>query len=313
MKCWRFLRRNLRRSKKPKPPLTPPKGEDLGSAKNAVGKKMSKKEKINVQGAEISIIKIENADYISLTDMANSQMEEHIIIKWLSLKSTIEYVGEWELLFNPDFNYTEFGTIKNSAGSNNFALSVKQWTAKTNAIGITAKAGRYGGTYAHKDIAFHFGMWISPRFQLLLVKEFQRLKEEEEKQNKSLEWNLQRTLSKINYRIHTDAIKDEIIPKLITKEQTKFVYADEADLLNVALFGKTAKQWREQNPELKGNIRDFATLEQLVVLSNMESINALLIRQGLTQGERLVQLNSTAITQMRSLVSSKEITKLSTN
>ena len=274
---------------------------------------MSKKEKINVQGAEISIIKIENADYISLTDMANSQMEEHIIIKWLSLKSTIEYVGEWELLFNPDFNYTEFGTIKNSAGSNNFALSVKQWTAKTNAIGITAKAGRYGGTYAHKDIAFHFGMWISPRFQLLLVKEFQRLKEEEEKQNKSLEWNLQRTLSKINYRIHTDAIKDEIIPKLITKEQTKFVYADEADLLNVALFGKTAKQWREQNPELKGNIRDFATLEQLVVLSNMESINALLIRQGLTQGERLVQLNSTAITQMRSLVSSKEITKLSTN
>jgi hypothetical protein len=266
--------------------------------------------KINVTGTDITVIQIKDSDYISLTDMAHSQMEEHIIIKWLSLKSTIEYIGEWELLFNPVFNYTEFGTIKNSAGSNNFALSVKQWTAKTNAIGITAKAGRYGGTYAHKDIAFHFGMWISPRFQLLLVKEFQRLKEEEEKQNKSLEWNLQRTLSKINYRIHTDAIKDEIIPQLITKEQTMYVYANEADMLNVALFGKTAKQWREENPELKGNVRDYATLEQLVVLSNMESINALLIRQGLSQSDRLVQLNSTAITQMRSLVNSKDIKKL---
>jgi hypothetical protein len=235
-------------------------------------------------------------------------MEEHIIIKWLSLKSTIEYVGEWETLFNPDFNCTEFGTIKNSAGSNSFMLSVKQWIEKTNAIGITAKAGRYGGTYAHKDIAFHFGMWISARFQLLLVKEFQRLKEDEQ-QRLSLEWNLQRTLSKINYRIHTDAIKDEIIPNVITKAQASFVYANEADLLNVALFGKTAAQWRNENHDSKGNIRDGATLEQLVVLSNMESINALLIRQGLPQGERLAQLNSAAITQMKSLVENQNFTK----
>ncbi|MDR2927526.1 MAG: KilA-N domain-containing protein, partial [Cytophagaceae bacterium] len=171
----------------------------------------------------------------------HSQMEEHIIIKWLSLKSTIEYIGEWETLFNPNFNCTEFGIIKNTAGSNNFVLSAKNWIERTHAIGITAKAGRYGGTYAHKDIAFHFGMWISPRFQLLLVKEFQRLKEEETR-TKSLEWNLQRTLSKINYRIHTDAIKDEIIPKLVTKDQISYTYASEADLLNVALFGKTANQ-----------------------------------------------------------------------
>jgi hypothetical protein len=271
-------------------------------------KTMSKKETITVQGTEITVVQIGTSDYISLTDMAHSQMEEHIIIKWLSLKSTIEYVGEWEMLFNPDFNCTEFGTIKNSAGSNSFMLSVKQWIEKTNAIGITAKAGRYGGTYAHKDIAFHFGMWISARFQLLLVKEFQRLKEDEQ-QRLSLEWNLQRTLSKINYRIHTDAIKEEIIPKTVTKEQAAFAYANEADLLNVALFGKTAAQWRGENPDSKGNIRDFATLEQLVVLSNMESINALLIRQGLTQGERLVQLNSVAITQLKSLLDNQNLAK----
>lgn len=265
--------------------------------------------KIIVSNAEISITKINNEDYISLTDMAKSQMQEAIIIKWLTLKSTIEYIGEWEALYNPDFNYTEFGTIKNIAGSNNFVLSVKNWVEATNAIGIAARAGRYGGTYAHKDIAFHFGMWISPKFQLLLVKEFQRLKEDENNRLK-LEWNLQRTLAKVNYQIHTDAIKENLIPQEVTKQQANFVYANEADLLNVALFGITAKEWRDSNPDKQGNIRDYATLEQLVVLSNMESVNALLIRQSLPQGERLLQLNKVAITQMKSLLASNTMKKL---
>ncbi|MGK6353506.1 KilA-N domain-containing protein [Parapedobacter sp. DT-150] len=270
---------------------------------------MAKSKKIEVDGKEISIISNQRDDYISLTDMAKSQMQEAIVIKWLSLKSTIEYLGEWEALYNPDFNYTEFGTIKNSAGSNNFVLSVKQWIEHTNAIGLTAKAGRYGGTYAHKDIAFHFGMWISPKFQLLLVREYQRLKEDESNRNQ-LEWNLQRTLAKVNYRIHTDAIKENLIPTEITKHQTSIIYASEADLLNVALFGITAKEWRDKNPKSKGNIRDEATIEQLVVLSNMESINALLIQQGLSQGERLVQLNKVAISQMKSLLENKTINTL---
>ncbi len=255
---------------------------------------MAKNKKIEVAGTKISVISQERDDYISLTDMAKSQMQDVIIIKWLSLKSTIEYIGEWEALYNPDFNYTEFGTIRNSAGSNNFVLSVKNWIEATNAIGIKAKAGRYGGTYAHKDIAFHFGMWISPKFQLLLVKEYQRLKTEENDRLK-LEWNLQRTLAKVNYHIHTDAIKENLIPQAISKQQMGLVYANEADLLNVALFGKTAKDWREEHPDEKGNIRDYATLEQLVVLSNMESINALLIRQGVSQQERLLQLNKVEI------------------
>lgn len=267
---------------------------------------MAQNKKITIQGTEISIISQKREDYISLTDMAKSQMQEVIIIKWLSLKNTIEYLGEWEALYNPDFNYTEFGTIKNSAGSNNFVLSAKQWTELTGAIGITAKAGRYGGTFAHKDIAFHFGMWISPKFQLLLVKEYQRLKADENDRLK-LEWNLQRTLAKVNYHIHTDAIKEKLIPTELTKTQISFVYANEADILNVALFGKTALQWRSENPKADGNIRDFANLEQLVVLSNMESINAVLIRQGLTQAERLFQLNKIAIIQMKSLVNSKSL------
>ncbi len=270
---------------------------------------MAKSKKIEVAGTQISVISQEKDDYISLTDMAKSQMQDVIIIKWLSLKSTIEYIGEWESLYNPNFNYTEFGIIRNSAGSNNFVLSVKNWIEATNAVGIKAKAGRYGGTYAHKDIAFHFGMWISPKFQLLLVKEYQRLKEEENDRLK-LEWNLQRTLAKVNYQIHTDAIKENLIPKEISKKQMSLFYANEADLLNVALFGKTAKDWREENPDKKGNIRDYATLEQLVVLSNMESINALLIRQGLAQQERLIQLNKVAITQMKSLLSSNTMKKL---
>lgn len=270
---------------------------------------MAKNKKIEIGGKEISIITQKQDDYISLTDMAKSQMQEAIIIKWLTLKSTIEYIGEWEALYNPDFNYTEFGTIKNMAGSNNFVLSVKNWIEATNAIGITAKAGRYGGTYAHKDIAFHFGMWISPKFQLLLIKEYQRLKEDENDRLK-LEWNLQRTLAKVNYQIHTDAIKENLIPKEITKQQASHVYANEADLLNVALFGITAKEWRENNHDPKGNIRDYATLEQLVVLSNMESINALLIQQNLSQKERLIQLNKVAISQMKSLVESGAVKKL---
>jgi hypothetical protein len=273
---------------------------------------MAKKKSINIEGTKISILTQAKTDYISLTDMARSQLQDVVIIKWLSLKSTIEYLGEWEALYNPDFNYTDFGTIRNSAGSNNFVLSVKQWIEATNAIGITSKAGRYGGTYAHKDLAFHFGMWISPKFQLLLVKEYQRLKENESDQL-NLEWNLQRTLSKINYRIHTDAIKENIIPSLISKSQINFVYANEADLLNVALFGITAKQWQEKNPDAKRNMRDEASIEQLVVLSNMESINALLIEQGLAQKDRLIQLNKVAIMQMKSLMKNESFKGLTSN
>lgn len=255
--------------------------------------------KIIVEKAEIAVIQVNEGDYISLTDIAHSQMEEHIIIKWLSLKSTIEYIGEWEALYNPDFNCTEFGTIRNSAGSNNFVLSVKQWIEKTGAIGITAKTGRYGGTYAHKDIAFHFGMWISPRFQLLLVKEFQRLKEAEQKQ---LGWSAKRELAKINYHIHTDAIKQNLVPKELTAKQAAIIYADEADVLNVALFGMTAKEWRTKNPDLKGNIREYASINELICLSNMENINAVMINDNIPQKDRLLRLNKIAIQQMTVLV-----------
>ena len=224
-------------------------------------------------------------------------------------KTKIEYIGEWEAIYNKDFNYTEFGTIKNAAGSNNFVLSVKQWIEQTGAIGLTATAGRYGGTYAHKDIAFHFGMWISPKFQLLLVKEYQRLKSDENNRLK-LDWNLQRTLAKVNYHIQTDAIKENLIPNECSKLQISHVYANEADLLNVALFGKTAQQWRNENPTSEGNIRDTATLEQLVVLSNLESMNAVLIQQKLSQPVRLIQLNQIAISQMKSLVGNRSLKKL---
>ena len=200
--------------------------------------------------------------------------------------------------YNPDFNCTEFGAIKNAAGSNNFVLSVKTWIERTNAIGIVSKAGRYGGTYAHRDIAYHFGMWISPRFQLLLVKEYQRLKETEQAQ---LGWSAKRELAKINYRIHTDAIKQNLIPSELTPQQKSFVYADEADMLNVAIFGMTAKQWRETNPDLKDNIRNYATINQLICLSNMENLNAVFINDGLPQSERLEKLNKIAIQQMKVL------------
>ena len=256
--------------------------------------------KITVQNTDISVVKYNEEDYISLTDMAKSQLQEHIIFRWLSLKSTIEYLGEWEMLYNPDFNCTEFGTIKNAAGSNNFVLSVKTWIERTNAIGIRSKAGRYGGTYAHRDIAYHFGMWISPKFQLLLVKEYQRLKTEEQR---LLGWSAKRELSKINYRIHTDAIKQNLIPMEVTPIQASIIYANEADVLNVAMFGMTAKQWRETNPELKGNIRDYATINELICLSNMENLNAVFIEQNMTQRERLVKLNQIAIHQMSILES----------
>lgn len=254
--------------------------------------------KIRVENAEISVVNVQNEDYISLTDMAHSQMQEHIIFRWMSLKSTIEYLGEWEMLYNPDFNCTEFGTIRNAAGSNNFVLSVKSWIERTGAVGIMAKTGRYGGTYAHRDIAYNFGMWISPRFQLLLVKEYQRLKANEQKQ---LAWSAKRELSKINYHIHTDAIKSHLIPAEVTREQAAMKYADEADVLNMAMFGMTAKQWRELNPGKKGNIRDYASINELICLSNLENLNAVFINEGLPQSERIVRLNHIAIQQMKIL------------
>jgi len=274
---------------------------------------MSKKETISVKGTEIILFSHKKDDFISLTDMAkfkNAEATGYVISRWLSARYTIDFVGIWERINNPDFNIVEFNNIKNESGANGFVLTSKQWIEKTNAVGIIAKPGRYdGGTFAHKDIAFEFASWLSPEFKYLLIIEFQRLKEDENRRL-SLEWNLQRTLSKINYRIHTDAIKEHIIPNIVTKEQIACKYAEEADLLNVALFGMTAKQWRDANPDLKGNIRDYATLEQLVVLSNMESINALLIGQQLAQGERLVQLNQVAITQMRSLTENKNLKQL---
>lgn len=251
--------------------------------------------KIYIQDSPITILSVDKEDYISLTDMAHSQLQEHIIFKWMSLKNTIEYLGEWEALYNPNFNYTEFGTIRNAAGSNNFVLSTKAWIERTNAIGIIAKAGRYGGTYAHKDIAYHFGMWISPRFQLLLVKEYQQLQAEKQA---ALGWSAKRELAKINYHIHTDAIKEHLIPEEIDLYHRSLIYANEADVLNVALFGMTAKEWRDAHPDDKGNIRDYATINQLICLSNMENLNAVFINEGMPQQERLHKLNQIAIQQM---------------
>ena len=271
---------------------------------------MAKGRTIQVKEFAITVINQNQTDYISLTDMTAGFNEgSGLIGKWITNKNTLEYIGEWEALYNPNFNYPEFGVIEREAGTNRFIMSVGQWVNRTNATGLIVKAGRYGGTYAHKDIAFQFGMWISPKFQLLLVKEYQRLKEDENDRLK-LDWNLQRTLAKVNYQIHTDAVKEQLIPPVISKLQINFIYANEADLLNVALFGMTAKEWRENTPDKNGNIRDYASLEQLVVLSNMESINALLIRQGLSQNERLIQLNKVAITQMKSLFESDAIKKL---
>ena len=269
---------------------------------------MTKKKTIEVQGSVITILNEDKGDFISLTDMLKSKDGDFFISDWLRNRNTVEFLGIWESVYNPNFNYGEFAIIKSKAGLNSYKLSIREWVSKTNAVGLKAKTGRYGGTYAHSDIAFEFGMWISAEFKVYLIKEFKRLKEEDSKRL-NLEWNLQRTLSKINYRIHTDAIKENIVPQL-TKTQINFVYANEADLLNVALFGITAKQWREANPKAKGNIRDEASFEQLVVLSNMESINALLIQQGLSQKERLIELNKVASSQMKSLLQNKAMKKL---
>ena len=273
---------------------------------------MAKNKTISVQGFDIVWYEANYSDYISLTDIARYKDAEHtddIIKNWLRNRNTIELLGFWESIYNPNFKPVEFDGFRKQAGLNSFVMTPKKWIESTNAIGIVSKSGRYGGTFAHKDIALEFASWISIEFKLYIIKEFQRLKEEETSQLK-LEWNLQRTLSKINYHIHTDAIRDNLIPKEITKQQANFVYADEADLLNVALFGLTAKEWRENNPDKKGNVRDYASLEQLVVLSNMESINALLISQGIAPSERLKELNKVAITQMKSLVKNKAIKQL---
>ena len=271
---------------------------------------MAKERVLQVKESSITVILQNETYYISLTDMTNGFIEgSGLIGKWITNKNTLEYLGVWEKINNSNFNYPEFGVIGRDAGTNRFIMSAGQWIERTRAIGLIVKAGRYGGTYAHKDIAFHFAMWLSPEFQIYLINEFQRLKDDENSRLK-LDWNLQRTLSKVNYQIHTDAIKENLIPQEITKQQIAYVYANEADLLNVALFGITAKDWRDINPDKNGNIRDYSTLEQLVVLSNMESINALLIQQGLSPQERLIQLNKVAINQMKSLIESKSMKKL---
>lgn len=255
--------------------------------------------KITVQNTIVSIIKVNSDDYICLTDMLRAKDGDFFFSNWLRNRNTVEFLGIWEQLNNPNFNCAEFDIIKSQAGLNNYRLSAKEWMTKTNAIGIISKAGRYGGTYAHRDIAFEFAMWISPEFKVYLIHEFQRLKAEEQKQ---LGWSAKRELSKINYRIHTDAIKQHLIPDEVTPAQASVIYAEEADVLNVAMFGITAKQWREANPTLKGNIRDYATINELICLSNMENINAVLIDDGLPQCERLVKLNAVAIQQMRVLM-----------
>jgi hypothetical protein len=272
---------------------------------------MGKNRLINVQGRDIALISNQSKDYISLTDIARYRNEKEttaIISNWIRSRSTLEFLGLWEKLNNPDFKPLDFEGFKNEAGNNYFVLSPQRWIEATNAIGITSKSGRYGGTFAHKDIAFEFASWISSEFKLYLITEFQRLKESEN-ERLNLDWNLQRTLSKVNYRIHTDAIKENLIPKELSKEKINFVYANEADMLNTALFWMSAKEWRDKNPKAEGNIRDIAKIEQLVVLSNLESINAVLIQQGITQSERLLQLNKIAITQMKSLIVNKQLKK----
>ena len=274
---------------------------------------MAKNKKIEVQGTAVSITDADGEDYICITDMANAKGDDFraadVIKNWIRTRTTLEFLGTWEKIYNPDFKVVEFDHFKSEAGLPSFVLSPSLWVEKTNAIGVFSKAGRYGGTYAHKDIAFEFGAAISAEFKIFLIKEFQRLKEEESNRQQ-LDWNLQRTLVKVNYKIHTDAIKEQLIPEKLSPKQTSLLYASEADILNVALFGKTAAEWRKEHSKTKGNMRDEATLEQLVVLSNLESINAVLIRQGLEQKERLTQLNDIAISQMTSLLQANNLKKL---
>jgi hypothetical protein len=251
--------------------------------------------KIKIKDTEISIVQVDNADYICLTDMIRAKDGDFFVTDWLRNRNTLEYIGIWEQVNNPGFNYGEFATIRSKSGLNNFKISVKEFAARTNAIGLQAKAGRYGGTYAHKDIAFEFAMWISPEFKIYLIREFQRLKEDEQKK---VRWSAKRELAKINYHIHTDAIKHNLVPKKLSPEQTSIIYANEADVLNIALFGMTARQWRDANPGLKGNIRDYATINELISLSNMENLNAVFINDKISQKERLIKLNQIAIQQM---------------
>ena len=261
--------------------------------------------KITVKDTEVSVIKVNNEDYICITDMAKAKGNEaraaDIIKNWMRNRTTLEFLGTWEQLYNPYFKVVEFDHFKMEAGLHTFVLSASTWIEKTNAKGLCVKSGRYGGTYAHKDIAFEFGSAINPVFKLYLIKEFQRLKEQEQSQ---LGWNAKRELSKINYRIHTDAIKHNLIPPELTSFQISMIYANEADVLNVAMFGLTAKEWHEQNPELKGNIRDYASINELICLSNMENLNAVFIEEGIGQSDRLIKLNRIAISQMRILDSS---------
>lgn len=273
---------------------------------------MTKSKIIVVKGISISTFKHDREDFISLTDIArnkNADEPKDVVKNWMRSRTTIEFLGLWEQLNNPEFKGVEFDAFLFESGSNSFTLSPSKWIEATNAKGIISKQGNNGGTFAHKDIAFEFASWISSGFKLYLIKEFQRLKEDENNRLK-LEWNFQRTLAKVNYHIHTDAIKENLIPKELTREEINFVYASEADMLNVALFGMTAKQWRDKNPEAKGNIRDAANIEQLVVLSNLESINSVLIHQGLKSNERLERLNQIAITQMKSLAGNKQLKNL---
>ena len=253
---------------------------------------------LNVLNQKISYFKINDDDYISITDMIKSKDGNFFVTDWLRNRNTIEFLGIWEEIHNPKFNYGEFAIIKSKAGLNSYKISAKEWVEKTNAIGITSKAGRYGGTYAHKDIAFEFGMWISPKFKLLLIKEFERLKAEEQKQ---LGWNAKRELSKINYRIHTDAIKQNLLPIELSKEQINQIYAEEADVLNMAPFGMTAKEWKIKNPSLNGNMRDYASINELICLANLENLNSVFIKDGLKQADRLERLNKIAISQMKIL------------
>jgi hypothetical protein len=269
-----------------------------------------RKSTIEVQGTAITILSQKRGDYISLTDMVrNFEGCGALIEQWLKNKDTVLFLGVWERIHNPDFNSLEFEGIRNEAGRNSFFLSAKAWIERTDAKGLTASAGRYGGTYAHKDIAFEFGSWLSPEFKLYLIKEFQRLKDDENRRL-SLAWNLNRTLSKLNYHIHTDAIKANLIPLEITPAQAAITYATEADVLNIALFGFTAKQWRDANPTLTGNMREYATVEQLLVLANIEGMNAEFIYTGLSQSERLKRLNQIAIRQMQTLTGQTAVREL---